>query len=187
MTQTNDLGIALIKQCEGILDGDKSTPLLDPYLCPANYVTQGWGSVLLDTNGKMLEGPAGLKRAKQLYQPITMDGAEELLKKDLRKYELAVRTELLDTDYTSNQFSAMVALCFNIGIGAFTKSSVLRFHKAGLRTTEDDPDEVEKLIERRDVKATNAPDAFLLFKIAGGRILPGLQRRRMMERQLYMS
>ena len=32
---------------------------------------------------------------------------------------------------TSNQFSAMVSLAYNIGIGNFSKSSVLKLHKEG--------------------------------------------------------
>jgi lysozyme len=62
-------------------------------------------------------------------------------------------------------FDAMVSLAFNVGIGAFLRSSVLRLHLAG--------------DHRR------AAEAFGLWNKAGGKILPGLVRRRTAEANLY--
>ena len=52
--KTNDFGIDLIRQFEGLVDGDPKTPGLDPYICPTGYVTQGYGRVLRDRHGNML-------------------------------------------------------------------------------------------------------------------------------------
>lgn len=68
---------------------------------------------------------------------------------------------------TDNQFGAMVSLAFNIGIGNFARSSVLGFHLRGLHH--------------------NAAEAFAGWDKAGGRVLPGLVRRRAAEAALYLN
>lgn len=189
--KTNDRVIALIKFYEGIKDGDPTTPALDPYICPSGYVTQGWGHVLLDENGQMLKGASGMEKAKKLYKPITMAQAEDLLRRDLLKYEMAVNTALIGSDATENEFSAMVSLTMNIGIGNFNNSSVLRYHKAGVRTSTTAPETLRLILNNVGAKAQNmalnAPDAFLLWKMGGGVILPGLQERRRAERLIYLE
>ncbi|KPF66129.1 hypothetical protein IP84_17095 [beta proteobacterium AAP99] len=68
---------------------------------------------------------------------------------------------------TDNQLAAMTALAFNIGKTAFQRSSVLRRHN-----------------ERR---FDAAAEAFAMWNKAGGKVLPGLVRRRAAEAQLYGS
>lgn len=68
---------------------------------------------------------------------------------------------------TGNQFGAMVSLAYNIGIGNFGSSSVLRFHKAG--------------------DHHSAGLAFASWNKGGGRVLPGLVRRRAAEAALYLT
>lgn len=68
---------------------------------------------------------------------------------------------------TSKQFAAMVALAYNIGLGNFRSSSVLRNHNA------------------RNEQA--AADSFRLWNKAGGRVMKGLQRRREAERLVYLG
>lgn len=67
---------------------------------------------------------------------------------------------------TQNQFDAMISLEFNIGIGAFSKSSVVRYHNLG--------------------NYKQAANSFLLWNKAGGRVLAALIRRRNEERNLYL-
>ena len=97
---------------------------------------------------------------------ITQTTAEALLEQDLTKFEEGVN-EAITGDCNDNQFSAMVSLAFNIGLGGFRASSVLRFHNAG--------------------DYAKAADAFLLWDKSGGRVLPGLIRRRRQERELYLG
>lgn len=68
---------------------------------------------------------------------------------------------------TRHEFGAMVSLFYNIGIGNFTKSTVLREHKAGHKF--------------------RAGLAFLMWNKAGGKVLLGLSRRRRAERRLYRT
>ena len=97
---------------------------------------------------------------------ITQDQAEQLLRRDLEKFQDGV-DDAVSGDTSDNQFGAMVSLAFNIGLGHFKASTVLREHNAGNHQT--------------------AADAFLLWNKAGGRVLPGLDRRRREERDLYLQ
>ena len=152
------------------MDGDPLTVNLDPYLCPAGYWTIGWGHVVKSRTGKMLHGYKTKAEAYAMFPGgITMDEAELLLKADLVDYERGVFYYV--KNFTLNQFSAMVSLCFNIGIGNFGKSSVVRHHNAGNYHV--------------------AADSFLLWNKAriNGALTPlkGLTNRRKDERALYQS
>ena len=142
---------------------------LTPYLCPAGKRTIGYGHVIssieekkgelcVDTGNGILWIPftKGLNQAQ----------ATVLLQSDLRRYESAV-TRNVRVRVSQSQFDALVSLCFNIGVGAFLKSTLLR-----------------KLNEGDDDGAT---DEFLKWNKAGGRVLAGLQRRRAKEAELYRS
>lgn len=135
-------GLALIKSFEGCE--------LTAYLCPANVWTIGYGST-----------GAHVKRG----MTITSAQAEDLLKKDLARFESAVKAAAPTA--TQGQFDAMVSLAFNIGIAAFQKSTLLRKHKA------------------RDHVGARAE--FARWNKAGGRVLPGLTRRRAAEAALYAA
>lgn len=132
----------LIKTFEGVK--------LKAYLCPANVWTIGYGST----------GPhvkPGLT--------ISLAEAEKLLRDDLVRFEAHVARVCPDTE--PHEFGAMVSLAFNIGNGAFSRSSVARFHNAGAKD-----------------KMTLA---FLMWNKAGNRVLPGLTRRRNAEAALYRN
>lgn len=133
-------GLALIKRFEGLK--------LTAYLCPARVWTIGYGST----------GPhvrPGLT--------ISQEAAEKLLRDDLDRFEDAVAKAAPHAPQP--MYDAMVSLAFNIGIGGFLKSSVLRLHLAG--------------DHRR------AAEAFGLWNKADGKILPGLVTRRAAEANLY--
>lgn len=95
---------------------------------------------------------------------ITPERGEALLRADLARFEAAV-THGVTTSVTQDQYDAMVSLAFNIGVAAFKRSSVLRHTNA------------------RNWAA--AEKAFALWNKAGGRVLPGLVRRRRAEADLY--
>lgn len=98
---------------------------------------------------------------------ITEAEAETILKRDLERFERGVERLISGIPTTQSSFDAMVSLAFNIGLGAFQRSSVLRHHRAG-----------NKL---------RAAASFLLWVKAAGRTLPGLIRRRLAEKRLYES
>lgn len=97
----------------------------------------------------------------------TQDQADALLDGHVQHFAHGVERLLGTAPTNAAQFGAMVALAFNIGIGAFGKSSVLRLHKLG--------------------KHALAADAFALWNKQAGRVLAGLTRRRAAEAALYRS
>jgi len=97
---------------------------------------------------------------------ITEAQAAEWLARSLEGYEAAVSKAVTRTP-TANQFAAMVSLCYNIGQGAFAASTVVRRFNAG------------------DVQG--AADAFRMWTKGGGKVLPGLVRRREDERNLFLA
>ena len=142
---TSNAGLALIKKFEGLRTR--------VYKCPAGVWTQGYGHT----------GPDVTPGADDFNERE----AEQLLHGDLIQFEHGVEDLLEGAPVSLEQFSAMVCLAFNIGLGNFRKSSVLKFHKAG--------------------NYSAAANAFLLWNKAGGKILPGLVTRRNAERALYVS
>jgi lysozyme len=117
------------------------------------------------TIGYGLTNAAGVIRVTP-GMTITKTQAEHYLIQALGKYEVAVASAL-QRDPSQNQFDAMVSLCFNIGAGKFAGSRLVKLFNAG-----DDG---------------RAADAFLAWRKAGGRVLPGLSRRRAAERRLFLS
>jgi lysozyme len=170
--KTNKAGIDLIKQFEGIKDGDPSTPGLDPYICPTGYVTIGYGRVLKDTNGAQLKGKAGIARAKEIHSAITMEQADEYLVEDLAKFEADVQRICDGLDLNENQFAAIVSFTFNLGAGALQRSTLLKHLKAGdfAAAAEEFPK-----WNKGDINGDGKLD-----------VLPGLVRRREAERQLFL-
>lgn len=142
----NDAALEIIKRNEGLR--------LAAYYDIANIPTVGYGHT-----------PA------KIGQTITQAQADQLLAADIQWAEDAVLGAVSKVPTTSNQFSAMVSLTFNIGAAGFKGSSILRKHLA------------------RDYQG--AADAFLLWDkatINGAlQVVSGLLRRRGEERALYLT
>lgn len=143
-------GRSLIKSHEGLR--------LRAYLCPAGVWTIGYGST-----------------GKHVYKGkvITRAEAEALLIKDLDRFERGVMAAVRPAAPNQAEFDAMVSLAFNIGLGNFGKSSVVRNFRRG--------DKIK------------AAESFALWNKARnprtGKLepLPGLTRRRAEEKQLFLS
>jgi GH24 family phage-related lysozyme (muramidase) len=97
---------------------------------------------------------------------ITEAQAEELLRRDLNRFERAV-TDLVNVPLNSDQFSALVSFTYNVGEGALASSTLLR------------------LLNQRDYKG--AADQLLRWDKADGQALAGLTRRRKAERALFLG
>jgi lysozyme len=109
---------------------------------------------------------AGVGIDPQPGMAITEAEAEDYLLKALQHFAEIIRPALIGRA-TPNQWGAMLSLAYNIGPDAFKRSSVLRFFNS--------------------LKFEEAADAFLLWNRGGGRVLPGLVRRREAERRLFLS
>lgn len=97
---------------------------------------------------------------------ITQAQADAWLHADLAKAAACVNANVR-VPITQNQFDALTDFCFNVGAGNFVASSLLRLLNAG------------------NYAATATQ--FDRWNLAAGRILPGLVKRRIAERQLFMK
>lgn len=140
--KTSAKGLALIKKYEGLRT--------NAYLCPANVWTIGYGHTKGVSKGMM----------------ISHEDAEKLLEKDLRHFEVAV-SSAVKVPINQNQFDALVSFTFNVGVGAFGGSTLLR------------------LLNRKHY--ISAAEQFLRWTRGGGKVLPGLVKRRKEEYELFLS
>lgn len=141
--KTSALGVALIKQFEGLRTC--------AYLDAAGIWTIGYGHT-----GADVRSGARIDTAQ----------ADRLLRQDLSVAEEAVRA-LVTVPLAQASFDALASFVFNIGANAFAGSTLLRKLNAG------DPEGAAAEFER--------------WRHAGGRVLPGLLRRRIAERTLFLS
>lgn len=125
MLSVNKKGVDIIKAFEGIEDGDPTTVNLDPYLDPLNIWTIGWGHAIYH-KGKLLRGAKNGPVARALYPGgITLEEAEKLIVDDSSIAAGAIN-KLVRVPLNENQFSALVSFVFNIGVSAFSGSTLLR-------------------------------------------------------------
>lgn len=97
---------------------------------------------------------------------ITRDEADKILSRDLATFEAAV-SKAVKVPLNQNEFDALVSLAFNIGAGAFAKSTLVKKLNAGDRA--------------------GAANAFLSWNKAAGKVMKGLTKRREDERRLFLS
>ena len=92
--------------------------------------------------------------------------AEEYLKADLIAFERYLNG--LRLALNQNQFDALISFIYNVGTGNFSSSTLLRKVRA-------------------NPQDNSIMDEFLRWVYSKGRVLPGLQRRRLDEMKLYFS
>jgi len=107
VTQLSAQGISLIKRFEGLR--------LTSYLDCVGVLTIGYGHTGSDviTN-----------------QRITEDEAEDLLLKDLIRFEKCVNNNV-KVHLNQNEYDALVSFTYNVGCGAFESSTLLRLLNQG--------------------------------------------------------
>ncbi len=103
MRNITEDGLRLIRRFEGFS--------AMPYLCPAGYLTVGYGHVV--------------KNPDAFRQPITEDEATGILTVDVETAERAV-LRLISAPLTDGQFDALVSFTFNLGAGALQRSTLRR-------------------------------------------------------------
>jgi lysozyme len=86
---------------------------------------------------------------------------------DLLRFQSGVLRLCPDSALSQGQFDALVAFSFNCGLGALQASTLRRLYNAG------------------DI--TGAAAEFPKWNKGGGRVLPGLTRRRLEERNLFLE
>ena len=140
--KTSNKGIDLIKKHEGFRS--------KAYRCSANVLTIGFGHTL---NVKSTD-------------VIDKAQAEVFLRQDVEFAEKEVNRHNLNIN--QNQFDALVSFVFNLGVGNFARSTLLR----KIKSDPNDPT-IRKEFER--------------WIYAGGKVLNGLVKRRKEEADLYFT
>ena len=105
-----------------------------------------------------------------LNRSYTKQECQDMLARDLPKYDLQVQHCLTPAAYTAmppHRHAAVVSFTYNLGGGALCKSAVA------------------KNLNRGNIQA--ACDAMLAYNRAGGRVLAGLTNRRKAERALCLE
>ena len=108
----------------------------------------------------------GFTRGVQAGDRMTREQADRRLRDELGQYERAVE-QATGGSVTQPQFDALVSFAWNVGAKGMAGSSVIKAHNRGDRQA--------------------AARAFALWNKAGGKVWPGLTRRRAAEAALYLS
>ena len=96
----------------------------------------------------------------------TQAQADERLAQDVEKFLSGVRAAV-KVKASDNEIGALTSFAYNVGLEAFRNSTLLRMLNAGDRQ--------------------GAADQFLRWNKAGGKVLPGLVRRREAERAAFLG
>lgn len=121
------------------------------YTCPAGKPTIGFGHVI--------------RKNERFTPPITLDQARRLMASDVKPIELYLNAVL--PGVAQYEFDALVSFCFNVGIGAFDRSTLRRRIKQGNKY--------------------GAAAEFARWNRGGGKVLSGLIRRRNAERAMFLG
>lgn len=103
-------------------------------------------------------------QVKQYWGGVTQSQAEAWLVEDVSYFSGGISKSLVK-DIPQSEFDAVSSLVFNIGLGAFQTSHLLSFLNEG--------------------DSHSASQEFIKWCYAGGRVLPGLQKRRQIEQHAF--
>ena len=142
--KTTTKGVELIRKYEGFR--------AETYICPGGVLTIGYGHTGKDVRPGMM---------------ITEQDALNLLHKDIFKRETQV-DRVLKGAFTPNMYSAIISFVYNLGIGNFRESTLLR----KININPNDP----------TIRAE-----FMRWNKVGGKVLAGLTKRREEEANLYFT
>jgi len=138
-----------------------------PYRCPARLWTVGVGRVLYAIQGRLpLDQRDAFPLEPHDNRTFSKDEVNGLLSFDLQRFEVGV-ARLFPLVLTQGQNDALVSFAFNLGLGGVQRSTLRSKMLRG---------EIEE-----------AADEFLKFTKGGGKVLPGLVKRRNDERALFLS
>jgi lysozyme len=157
--KVSDKALRVIKHHEGVRQR--------AYRCPARLWTIGVGHVLYPEQGRLkLEERDGFTLRPEDDRVFPMEEVDAILAADLARFERGVE-QFCPIPLTQGMFDGLVSFSFNLGLGGLQRSTLrqklLRGDKAG------------------------AADEFLKYCMGGGKILKGLQNRRIDERALFLS
>jgi lysozyme len=138
-----------------------------PYQCPAKLWTIGVGHVLYPDQGKLPMDQRGAYALRpEDNRQFSKEEVNGILRGDLDRFERGV-ARFCPVPLTQGMFDALVSFSFNVGLGTLQRSTLR-----------------QKLL-RGDKEG--AAEELLKYCMAGGKVLRGLQKRRIDERALFLS
>jgi lysozyme len=148
-----------------------------PYLCPAHIWTIGYGHVLYQEQIRLpvvrVEGKdVPMIRKEMPLKPEdnrvwSKDEINELFRVDVETFERGVLRLVPGVVGRQGSFDALVSFAFNAGLGNLQRSTI------------------RMKANRGDWEG--AAEAFMVWTKGGGKVLPGLVRRREAERALFLA
>ena len=148
-----------------------------PYLCPAHIWTIGYGHVLYQEQirlpvARTPEKPAKMIRKemplKQEHNRVwTKTEIDTLFRNDVETFERGVLRLVPGCIGHQGRFDALVSFAFNAGLGNLQRSTI------------------RMKANRGDWEG--AAEAFMMWTKGGGKVLPGLVKRREAEVKLFLS
>ena len=147
-----------------------------PYLCPAHIWTIGYGHVLYQEQIRLpvirKEGYTGMLRSEFPLKPEdnrvwTKTEIDELFRDDVGLFERGVLRLVPPVSGRQGAFDALVSFAFNAGLGNLQRSQIR------IRANREDWE--------------GAADAFRQWTKGGGKVLPGLVKRREAEIALFLG
>jgi len=156
----SDKALKMIKHHEGVRT--------KPYRCPALLWTVGVGHVIDPNHIKVpLEQRKELPIPQGWDRTLTMDEVDAILQKDLASFEKGVLRLCPAAVQNQSHLDALVSFSFNVGLGNLQRSTIRAKYNRG--------------------DFEGAAEAFLDWTKAGGKVLPGLVKRRNDERALFLG
>lgn len=172
--KTNEKGLTLIKHFESLHDGDLTQIGCQPKMDPVGIWTIGWGHALWNSSkNEWYRGVKDKAVVYALYPGMSREAADLMLLHDIISYEQAVLKMIGRRDLSDDQFSALVSFCYNCGTTYKNAVGISR------------PFKLWSLVDR----GVSGSELYNYWKdsviTSGGRVLPGLIRRRKAEAILY--
>ena len=138
-----------------------------PYRCPALLWTACVGHVLYPEQAKIPMDQRGAYPLRPEHnRTFSKEEVDGILSADLQRFEAGI-AKLFPMVLTQGQNDALVSFAFNLGLGGVQRSTLR-----------------QKVLRGEIEEASNE---FLKFTRGGGKILPGLVKRRQDERSLFLS
>jgi lysozyme len=148
-----------------------------PYLCPAHIWTIGYGHVLYQEQINLPVSRTPEKPAKMIRKEMplrqehnrvwTTTEIDTLFRNDVEVFERGVLRLVPTCVGRQGSFDALVSFAFNAGLGNLQRSTI------------------RMKANREDWEG--AAEAFMLWTKGGGKVLPGLVKRREAEVKLFLS
>ena len=166
--KTSDVGIHLMHKFEGYRN--------KPYKCSAKIWTVGWGHAMYSDQLRLpnvrKENYTGMIRDDYQLKPEdnrvwSKEELVEMFKADLESFERAVLRLVPGCAGHQGRFDALVCLAYNIGAGNLQRSTI------------------RMKANRGDWEG--AAEAFMSWTKGGGKVLPGLVKRRQAEKALFLA